>query len=749
MAYPGNPDLTPEAQERVLLSFRQAVRMFQDGNGEEAVIALDFVLRLDPAFEPATVLREQIAAGAKSIDLSAVIDQLQAPGEEEVQLLLVDAVDNFNEGRLLQAKEKAEKVLRELPGQGEARRLLSQIEKALENEAQIGRYLARARDRLDAGKIQDAADILTMAQALDPHHPGIAPMLRELQKAAGGAEAVRPARAASTPGTEAAEPASGSADGAAAGAEEIKFSFATEDELAGGPERGAQAAAPAVAGPDALAEPGPSAGLAASFDTNAAFVPEEGGAELSVHLETGESKASPEAAFSADAGDLAELFMDDEGEAEPARTAAAPGAEGGPNRIQELLSQGRRALQRDEPQEAIDIWSRIYLIDPANAEANEAIDEARRRLDELSRKLEHRLFEAQDAAEKGDTEEARRILEEILVVQPENLEARRLKAGLETRESGTEAPEIESAVPPVPGGAEPGKPGALDEIEENLFDAFSSEISGELEMGAGEAGEEGAGGRGGLSPQHWPKMRLALLGVGAVLVVLLGVWLGTRLTAGSRVADQRGTIDRTLAQAEELFHKGQVEEAVRLLEASRANGVDQERIARRLAKYRRAMATPTPTPVPEEATLAEQQFAKGAWLEAYRTAEEGLKQHPNDPGLVELRGRILGTENLVGSLVQAADDGDYETASAIARQLSNQYPKHAEFREELARDLFNLAVIELRNYNLTGAEVQLRQLVKLRPEDGETRRILIFIDKYKSRPADMQLRVFIGSLSLR
>ena len=49
MAYPGNPELSFQAQERVTTAFRQAVAKLQDGQREEAMIGLEFVLRLDPA----------------------------------------------------------------------------------------------------------------------------------------------------------------------------------------------------------------------------------------------------------------------------------------------------------------------------------------------------------------------------------------------------------------------------------------------------------------------------------------------------------------------------------------------------------------------------------------------------------------------------------------------------------------------------------------------------------------------------
>ena len=63
------------------------------GNREEALIGLEFVLRLDPAFVPATNLKRQLGTSSDEIDL----------GEVELKkgqnLLIVEMVGAYVEGR--------------------------------------------------------------------------------------------------------------------------------------------------------------------------------------------------------------------------------------------------------------------------------------------------------------------------------------------------------------------------------------------------------------------------------------------------------------------------------------------------------------------------------------------------------------------------------------------------------------------------------------------------------------------------
>ena len=50
MAYPGNRELSPQAQERVMSAFKQVVGKLQKGNREEALIGLEFLVAFLQAF---------------------------------------------------------------------------------------------------------------------------------------------------------------------------------------------------------------------------------------------------------------------------------------------------------------------------------------------------------------------------------------------------------------------------------------------------------------------------------------------------------------------------------------------------------------------------------------------------------------------------------------------------------------------------------------------------------------------------
>jgi len=751
MVYPGNMELSSEAQERVMTAFRQVVTKLQDGQREEAMIGLEFALRLDPSFAPAVNLQRQLASGAAEIDLSEIIGQLHAPTTDMINELLVEAVDDFNQRNFLDAKEKVERVLLELPGHQEARQLLVQVQDALKVETQVGQFLAQAREALDHGDPQEAANFVMMAQALDPHHRGISATLREIHSSSGSAPHAT------------APPMPPPADGL-----EVSFDAVDDDLLQLRPDEPDPGSAPpplpTVPVRPVAPRPGPrerpAAGASASplFDDEPVaatdlFDPAATGFDLGdVEPAPGYDDAwdaeslgdfsfgSETKAPTPEGDDISDLFAGEGAEwsQDAASVAEAPADSDDSERIRQLLAQGAVAFDRGDDQGAIDIWSRIYLLDPGHEEANRRIETARRRKEEVDRKVEHILYEAQDAALADDVPKALELIDQILELSPGHLEA------VQLRES------LASAAPSAPAAGP-----APDLLK--VPPAFDEDLFGDLDTeGPAPSAPPTAAPTAPSAPA--PRRRAlplipAILGVGALVVILLGVYFGGKILGGRTGDEATAQLNRSLAQGETLFAQGRVEEAVHLyqglLESFPVSDLDRQRIERRLGQFQQALSPPTPTPAVESLAAAEGLLAQGRLLSAYGRVQQGIQSQPQDPQLLALRDRILRQQPLIGPLYAAAQRGDFQTAVAVADELLAREPDFAEVATERARYLFNAAVVELRTYNLTGAEVYLSRLNRLRPADEEAARVLRFTEKYKTRPADLQLNTFIKSLTFR
>jgi len=215
MTYSGNPSLSHDAQQRVLDTFGQTLDLADEGSRQEALLGCDFVLRMDPRFEPARTLQERLRSSAGAIvdtddlrnalsraailpgaapeapivpaELFADLDGLglelpdlpPAAGADlhaELQELLDQR--RFDELIALAQRESgrvmADPVLQGVVQEGQSR---------MEAEPYVQKFLAKARTALEGGNTEDVEKILDKVRALDGSHPGLTEMEVALQRA--------------------------------------------------------------------------------------------------------------------------------------------------------------------------------------------------------------------------------------------------------------------------------------------------------------------------------------------------------------------------------------------------------------------------------------------------------------------------------------------------------------------------------------------------------------------------------------
>jgi predicted Zn-dependent protease len=246
-----------------------------------------------------------------------------------------------------------------------------------------------------------------------------------------------------------------------------------------------------------------------------------------------------------------------------------------------------------------------------------------------------------------------------------------------------------------------------------------------------------------------PWQRWTVFGAAGLAIVGVAMWFGGVFAPAPEAEPRITVVNRVLAEAKAMYDQKKVEEAILHLEQNSAEDEFQVRIDRTLARYREAVATPKPTPVPEGLAICRNLLAEGRWMAAYERAMAELQSHPGDLGLEEVRDEILAVEPAVADLHNAVRSGEYGSALGITRSLLEKRAGESEATVVHDRLLFNAALAELRAFNLVNAETHLKELQQRTPDDAEVGRILTFVDTYKTRPVDMQLEIFVGSLSER
>jgi tetratricopeptide (TPR) repeat protein len=413
MTYPGNQSLASDVQQRIRSTFEHTLGLAEKGSRQEALLGCDFVLRMDPLFEPARRLQErlegtegplavedlrrdpspmspifptsptaptapmaQTAPAARPDRPAAAADAPAAPDTLWTDLdglaselpelpdpharpgpgvLRAEFESLLSERRFQELQLRAQQEAPAVNADLELQHLERLAQERLEAGPYVSKFLLSAREAMRAGNTAEGNRLLDKARALDPTHPGIAEL--------------------SSPGGPAAGRGSGAA-GAAGSPAAASFSAAV---LAPG------AAAPSLA----LPPPG-------------ALRPQAAGLSAQPTQPTPSSPARPQVPATSPAG------ADNASE----------------RRIGQLLDEGQAALDAGDPQAAIDAWSRIFLIDIDHQEASHRIDGARRMKAERDRQAEETFHDGLSRLEVGFADGARSAFQRVLELQPGHLQAR-------------------------------------------------------------------------------------------------------------------------------------------------------------------------------------------------------------------------------------------------------------------------------------------------------------------------------------
>jgi len=776
MAYTGDSGLDPKVQQRIMTAFAEAVRLYREGHPEESLTILRSIADVDARFRPAMRLEAAINANAP-VDLAQLLGELSAAAGQDAAVTVAKARQAFEQRDYSIALGLAQTVLKDLPGHAEARKLVFDTQARLRAATELESLIGRARDALESGQPQEAQGFLRLARNLDPSHPEIAVIERNLPASVhiepepefefevfdqfGTVGEGPPARDASSsmaaaeaqgfaafePGFEG-QPAAGPEPVPAAG----RFPAVATFGMVAPPGQGAaaQPAAPPVPAPPVMARAASTAGPAAGEFQVAPVASPAGPASSSFEppvvasTQLGGAPAAPapppSSGFAFDSG------MDDAGVgfgelAMPAPVVASDLASGtvSDDRVQELLDQGQVAFDAGDFQAAIETWSRIYLVDAHHAEAELRIEQARRRREEVERLAEHRFYEAREAFEQGRGEEARALCQEVLALQPQHLEAHDLLQRLDTP----------TAPPPPPMPALPAE-------EEDLFrDDFvpatiaSTPLSTLSSPALGAVRERPSVGR--IAAKEARKIAgLPMLWVAAGAGVLVVVLAGALFMGGRLFSHGSDGVSASLSIADGLAEKGQLGDAIRVLEnlsgqleGEQANLVN-ERI-QSLKKRLKAQATPVPS---FDTKAIRATMIAGQRLKAWQMVQDGLAKVPSEPELLAIQGELTSYSALVPSLAAALREENWETTRQIASRLAEDRPEDAEVRKVWSVATYNLAVVSLRKYQVTPANSLLGELAK-QGGDPVAEKLQQFARSYLSRPADPRYDIFVNNTELR
>lgn len=207
MSYSGNSSLSRDIQQRVLDTFEQTLNLAAEGSRQEALLGCDFVLRMDPQFEPARRLQDRLRASAGAIvdlddlrpsappvtappDLFASLDGLglelpDLPPDSFAPDLRAEISGLLEQRRYQELMGLAQQHGPAIAADPELQGLLQVAQERMEAEPYVQKFTGQARAALQAGQTAEVSRLLDKARALDPSHPALAEIESALHGAGG------------------------------------------------------------------------------------------------------------------------------------------------------------------------------------------------------------------------------------------------------------------------------------------------------------------------------------------------------------------------------------------------------------------------------------------------------------------------------------------------------------------------------------------------------------------------------------
>ena len=727
MSYAGNPSLSSDVQNRVLGTFEQTLGLAAEGSRQEALLGCDFVLRMDPHFEPARQLQERLRNSSGPVRVDDLLAPAAAPAVGDLRSHFQALLDGRQFQELMTLAQQNQAAV---GADAELMRIATEAQERMEAAPYVNKFLNAAREAARQGNREELARAIEKVRALDPSHPAIAELT--------GASVAPAVSAAVAPAARPAIPAI---------TMPVLDPFAADTFPAGD------------AGFDlSLEEPS----LGASLDTSGfgTDLPELTFDEPGLGFDepAAPSFTDPELISAADF--QTDMLSSSSGDSETDR------------RIKQLLDEGQAAYQRDDVQGAIDAWSRIFLIDIDHQEAARRIEQARKVKAESERQAEEVFHEGVAKMEAGDLEGAKQTFHRVLEIQPSYFAAREYLQQLEAGQVPTTRPaQRHEPQPALPTPSDLDLETATGELkEEILIPPDPSEL----------AAAERQKARPKAAPVREKKARktFALVGSAVLVLALAGgafVYLNKdRLFPNSQTEEPgagQASGQDPIARAMDLHKGGKTQIAVAQLRRLQPDDPAYSKAQELLSQWDASPGSPAipgagggaaapgiapapaAPPIPPERlallTSARDAYQGGSYLEAVERYEAAVKKGPLDPSDTEMLASARRQVEPLASQINLVAQHEWEVALRDLWRLHEADPANRDVTRLMVDSYYNLALRDLQRMDTKQALENFREAQGLDPGDPDLKRQIAFTETYQSRPKDMLYRIYVKHLPLR
>lgn len=754
MSYPGNTSLAPEIQQRILATFEQTIELAGKGNHQEALLGCDFILRLDPLFDPARKLQSRLEQTEGSVDVSDLAPEEDgAVGETSFSDLENLSLDTQVEP-IASAASKTESIdpsasnpASTTPAEATAASSTSSTSSPPLPESESPASPDASDSAAEAQAPEEATPASESTPASGNNDSSALASRLEVLLADRRFDEIKSALAQAPPEVQSAPPVPAVLERVQEAAEAEPYVRNFLDRAREAKASGDEAEASRLLD-KARALDAEHPGIAEIEAMEATTPPPEGEA---AEAAAGASQAPPQPSPS---GSNLDEGID---------LSAQSVSEDDDPRISELLKEGQTAFDQTDYQGAIDAWSRIFLIDIDHAEANRRIELARKMKAEGEREIEQIFHEALAHADAGETDEAAAGLKKVLELSPGHMAAREALEGLEAGETPAATQETESDSDIDLG---------LSDLD--LSDSGTSEAAPPLKhqiLVPPEPGEELATGSEETAPttvavkSSGARRRFFAIGFVVLAAVVVAGWFlyanrGHLFHNTSTAAAPSATALDPIAHAKELAKQGKTEMALSMLRRMPPSDSRYSEAQVLIAQWEAASKPQQPAQPtgPSAAELA----TRDDWLASARSsvkdgeflvASEWLAKAASIAPLAGDGAKLKATcdEQLapIKSEIDLFRQGEWELALPRLWRVHQSQPGNRTVTRLIVNSYYDLGVRDLQREEIKDALSKFNEAVKLAPADATLQRLVSFCETYRQRQPDLLYQIFVKYLPFR
>ncbi len=754
--YPGNTSLSNAVKERVISTFQQTLALFKQGRTEEVVQGCGLILRMDPMFDPAKKLMEKARNPA-------------APINVETLLVIQPSVDPMSAARAAMDARDFRKVI-ELTTEvltndlmnEEARVLNEKAREKLEAAPFVDQFVKKAEQAIASGDVAAARADLEKIRSLDGDDTAIA----RLESAIGSKPAAAPSSSfvVDTPA-----PSSGRGT-----AQASDFGFTFEEEK---PQQSAfgsfsfespSAASPFSTDTGTTAPITPPGGF--SLDSPSPAKPTDSSGGFGAF-----SPATPQppgAGFSFDTPPPSPPAFGGgfSFDTPPPSTAVTPPPSKSPaggafdfttasvettpddqKKIQQYLADGDRAFETGNYQQAIDLWSRIFLIDVTNEQASERIEKAKGKRRDVEQRLEGIVAAGVQAFDRNDRNTAREKFTQALQLDPNNATAQNYLERLNAVPTeGGAAGYVAPFIPPPP-AAEPAdifaeEPAAAGEGP--LAPAAPTVPIAARKPAAVKPAKAAAAAR------ELP-MRAIMIVVAVAVVGAVGWFLWSKFM--SKPAYNPAATQAILKQATSLGQKGQYDAAIAMLQDVKPDDPQHDKALEMIAdlQHKKSQASEMINGRPAAAVFQEglangkAAFDARDYDAAKKAFDSAARVKPLPPDMKALYDTASQQVAKLEGAKSLFKEQRYQDALTNLQSLQQEDPQNQSIKRLITDAHFNLGALALQEERLPDAIREFDDVLKVDPSDELAKRSKGLAERYNGQPKDLLYKIYIKYLPMR